>query len=158
MNMTVLKKLKDYLEKNQARYEVGIHERVYTSQEIAAALHVPGKELAKVVMVKADGKMVMLVLPASYRIDTKKLKRVLQSKRIGIAKEKDFEELFPDCEVGAMPPFGNLYNLEVWVDQVLAADEFIVFQAGTHVETLKIKYDDYARLVNPKMGDFSLHL
>jgi Ala-tRNA(Pro) deacylase len=102
--------------------------------------------------------MVMLDLPASYRIDTKKLKRVLQSKRIGIAKEKDFEELFPDCEVGAMPPFGNLYNLEVWVDQVLAADEFIVFQAGTHVETLKIKYDDYARLVNPKMGDFSLHL
>ncbi len=147
--MTILKKLKDYLEQNQVRYEVRVHERLYTSQEIAAAMHIPGKEMSKVVMVKADGKMVMLVLPASYRVDTKKL---------GISKEKDFEELFPDCEIGAMPPFGNLYNLEVWVDQVLTEDEFIVFRAGSHVETLKIKYNDYARLVNPKVGDFSVHL
>jgi Ala-tRNA(Pro) deacylase len=158
MNMTGLKKLKDYLEKNQVPYEVGYHERVYTSQEIAATMHIPGKELAKVVMVKADGKMVMLVLPASYRVDAKKLKKVLQCKRFGIAKEKDFEELFPDCEVGAMPPFGNLYNLEVWIDQVLAEDEFIVFQAGSHVETLKIKYSDYARLVTPRVTGFSAHL
>ena len=157
-NMTILKKLKDYLEKNQVRYEVGYHERVYTSQEIAAAMHVPGKELTKVIMVKADGKMVMLVLPASYRVETKKLKKVFQCKRLGIAKEKDFEELFPDCEMGAMPPFGNLYNLEVWVDQILTEDEFIVFQAGSHVETLRIKYSDYARLVSPKVGDFSVHL
>ena len=156
--MTILKKLKDYLEKNQVGYEVGFHERAYTSQEIAATLHVPGKELAKVVMVKADGKMVMLVLPASYRVDTKKVKKVLKCKRLGIAKEKDFEEVFPDCEVGAMPPFGNLYNLQVWADQVLAGDEYIVFQAGSHVETLKIKYSDYVRLVNPKVGDFSVHL
>jgi Ala-tRNA(Pro) deacylase len=156
--MTILKKLKDYLEKNQVRYEVGYHERVYTSQEIAAAMHVPGKELTKVIMVKADGKMVMLVLPASYRVDTKKLKKVFKCKRLGIAKEKDFEELFPDCEIGAMPPFGNLYHLEVWVDQILTEDEFIVFQAGSHVETLRIKYSDYARLVNPRMGDFSVHL
>jgi Ala-tRNA(Pro) deacylase len=156
--MTILKKLKDYLEKNQVRYDVGYHERVYTSQEIAAAMHVPGKELAKVVMVKADGRMVMLVLPASYRVETKKLKKVLKCKRLGVAKEKDFEELFPDCEVGAMPPFGNLYHLEVWVDKVLTEDEFIVFRAGSHVETLKIKYSDYARLVNPKVGDFSAHL
>jgi Ala-tRNA(Pro) deacylase len=156
--MTILKKLKDYLEKNQVRYEVGYHERVYTSQEIAAAMHVPGKELTKVIMVKADGKMVMLVLPASYRVETKKLKKVFQCKRLGIAKEKDFEELFSDCEVGAMPPFGNLYHLEVWVDQVITEDEFIVFQAGSHVETLKIKYSDYVRLVNPKVGDFSVHL
>jgi Ala-tRNA(Pro) deacylase len=156
--MTILKKLKDYLEKNQVRYEVGVHGRVYTSQEIAATLHVPGKEMAKVVMVKADGKMTMLVLPASYRVDTKKLKKTLKCKKLGIAKEKDFEELFPDCEVGAMPPFGNLYHLEVWVDPVLTEDEFIVFQAGSHVETLKIRYHDYARLVNPKVGDFSVHL
>ena len=157
-HMTISKKLKDYLEKNQVPYQTGVHQPVYTSQEIAATMHVPGKELAKVVMVKADGKMVMLVLPASYRVDTKKVKKVLKCKRLGIAKEKDFEAIFPDCEVGAMPPFGNLYNLEVWVDQVLAEDEFIVFQAGSHVETLKIKYNDYARLVNPKMGDFSEHL
>ena len=137
---------------------MGYHERVYTSQEIAAAMHVPGKELAKVVMVKADGRMVMLVLPASYRVDTKKLKKILKCKKLGISKEKEFEELFSDCEVGAMPPFGNLYHLEVWVDQVITEDEFIVFQAGSHVETLKIKYSDYVRLVNPKVGDFSAHL
>jgi Ala-tRNA(Pro) deacylase len=157
-HMTISRKLKDYLEKNRVPYQIGVHQPVYTSQEIAASMHVPGKELAKVVMVKADGKMVMLVLPASYRVDTKKVKKVLQCKRLGIAKEKDFEEVFPDCEVGAMPPFGNLYNLEVWVDRVLAEDEFVVFQAGSHVETLKIKYHDYTRLVNPKVGDFSEHL
>src|SRR4030067_2385843 len=156
--MTILKKLKDYLEKNQVIYEVGVHEILYTAQEIAASMHVPGKELAKVVIVKGDGKMIMLVLPASYRVDTKKLKKVLECKKLGISKEKDFEELFPDCEIGAMPPFGNLYQLEVWVDQVLTQDEFIVFQAGSHVETLKIKYSDYAQLVNPKVGDFSVHL
>jgi len=158
MKMTVLKKLKEYLEKNRVRHEVGYHERVYTSQEVAAAMHVPGKELAKVVIVKADGKMLMLVLPASYRAETKKLKKVLQCKKLQIAKERDFEELFPDCEVGAMPPFGNLYHLEVWVDQVLTEDEMIVFRAGSHVETLKIKYSDYSRLVNPRVGDFSVHL
>jgi Ala-tRNA(Pro) deacylase len=156
--MAILKKLKDYLEKNQIQYEVGIHSVVYTAQEISAALHVPGKEMAKVVMVKADGKMMMLVLPASYRVDPKKLKNVLKCKKLGISKEKDFQDLFPDCEVGAMPPFGNLYNLEVWVDRILTEDEFIVFQAGSHVETLRIKYSDYARLVNPKVGDFSVHL
>ena len=156
--MTISKKLKDYLEKNQVRYEAGVHEMLYTAQEIAAAMHVPGKELAKVVMVKADGKMVMLVLPASYQVDMRKLKAALQCKKVGMAKEKEFEELFPDCEIGAMPPFGNLYNLEVWVEQVLSEDEFIVVQAGSHVETLKMKYSDYARLVNPKVGDFSVHL
>jgi Ala-tRNA(Pro) deacylase len=158
MEMTILKKLKDVLEKNGVSYEVGFHPEVFTAQEIAAAQHIPGKEMVKVVMVKADGKMLMLVLPASYQIDMKKLKKVLKAKKIGIAKEKQFEELFPDCEVGAMPPFGNLYNLEVWVDQVLTEDASIVFQAGNHIETMRIKYSDYARLTNPKVGDFSVHL
>lgn len=158
MNMTVLKRLKDYLEKNQVSFEVGYHQRVYTAQEIAAAEHVRGKELAKVVMVKADGKMVMLVLPASFRVDMEKLKGILKSKKVEKAKEEEFQDLFADCEVGAMPPFGNLYDLDVWVDQVLTEDKEIVFNAGSHVETLKIKYSDYARLVNPKVGQFSLHL
>ena len=156
--MTVLKRLKDYLEKNQVSFEVGYHQRLYTAQEIAAAEHVPGKELAKVVMVKADGKMVMLVLPASFRVDMEKLKGILKSKKVEKAKEEEFQDLFADCEVGAMPPFGNLYSLDVWVDQVLTEDEDIVFNAGSHVETLKIKYRDYARLVNPKVSQFSAHL
>jgi Ala-tRNA(Pro) deacylase len=158
MEMTILKKVKDYLEKNGVSYEVGFHPEVFTAQEIAATQHVPGKEMAKVVMVKADGKMLMLVLPASYQIDMKKLKKVLKAKKVEIAKEKQFEELFPDCEVGAMPPFGNLYNLEVWADQGLTEDASIVFQAGNHIETVRIKYSDYARLVNPKVGDFAVHL
>jgi len=156
--MTVLKKLKEYLEKNQVSYEVGYHARVYTAQEVAASQHVPGKEMAKVVMVKANEKVIMLVLPASYQVDMRKLKGVLNSKKVGLIKEEDFQELFPDCEIGAMPPFGNLYNLEVWVDQILTQDDFIVFRAGSHVETLRIKYNDYARLVNPKVADFSVHL
>ena len=158
IDVTVLKKLRDYLEQNQVSYELGYHVRVYTAQEIAAAQHVPGKEMAKVVMVKTDGKNIMLVLPASYRVEMKKLKGVLNSRKVAMVKEEEFQELFPDCEIGAMPPFGNLYNLEVWVDQVLTEDEFIVSQAGSHVETLKIKYSDYVRLVNPKVGDFSVHL
>jgi len=156
--MTILKKLKDYLEKNNVSYEVAYHQMAYTAQEIAAAQHVPGKEMAKVVMVKADGKIVMLVLPASYRVETKKLKGALGCKKVGIVKEKEFQNLFPDCEVGAMPAFGNLYNLEVWVDKVLAENQSIVFQAGSHVETLRIKYEDYVRLVNPKVGDFGVHV
>jgi Ala-tRNA(Pro) deacylase len=156
--MTILRKLKDYLEENKIRYEMGVHAPVYTAQEIAATQHVPGKEMAKVVMVKANGKKVMLVLPASYRVEMKKLKVALNCKKVGILKEKEFEDLFPDCEVGAMPPFGNLYNLEVWVDQILTENESIVFQAGTHVETLKIKFSDYARLLSPNVGDFSAHL
>jgi len=158
IDVTVLKKLKDYLEQNQVSYELGYHVRVYTAQEIAAAQHIPGKEMAKVVMVKTDGKNIMLVLPASYRVEMKKLKGVLNSKKVVMVKEEEFQELFPDCEIGAMPPFGNLYNLEVWVDQVLTEDDFIVFRAGSHVETLRIKYSDYARLVSPKVGDFSVHL
>ena len=156
--MTILKKLKDYLENNKVSYEVGYHQMAYTAQEIAATQHVPGKEMAKVVMVKADGKIVMLVLPASYRVETKKLKSALGCKKVGIIKEKEFQDLFPDCEVGAMPAFGNLYNLEVWVDKVLTENQSIVFQAGSHVETLRIKYEDYVRLVNPKVGDFGVHI
>jgi Ala-tRNA(Pro) deacylase len=102
--------------------------------------------------------MVMLVLPASYRVETKKLKEALNCKKVGIVKEEAFQDLFPDCEIGAMPPFGNLYNLEVWVDKVLTENESIVFQAGSHVETLRIKYEDYARLVNPKVGDLGIHV
>ena len=153
-----VKKLKEFLDRENIKYVSIRHSPSYTAQEIAAAEHVRGRELAKVVMVKADGKMVMLVLPASFRVDMEKLKGILKSKKVEKAKEEEFQDLFADCEVGAMPPFGNLYNLDVWVDQVLTEDKDIVFNAGSHVETLKIKYSDYARLVNPKVGQFSVHL
>lgn len=156
--MTVLKKLKDYLDKNRVPYEVVTHREAFTAQEIAAALHVPGKQLAKVVMVKTGERFVMTVLPAAWRIDLDKLKKVLNDKKIKLATEEEFKSLFPDCDVGAMPPFGNLYNLETYVDTSLTEDEEILFNAGTHFEVVKMKYKDFAGLVNPGAADFAVHL
>ena len=153
--MAVLKKLKEFLESNKVKYETLKHKEVYTAQEIAAAQHVPGRELAKVVMVKADGKDVMAVLPACYRIDVKKLKSAIGSKNVKLATEEEFKALFPDCDIGAMPPFGNLYNIPVIAEQVLSVDEKIVFNAGTHKDTVKMKYSDFAKLAAPKLAEFS---
>ncbi len=156
--MGAKEELEKYLKDNGVSFEEMVHAEVYTAQEVAAAQHVSGQALAKVVMVNADGETVMLVLPASYRVDFEKLKSVLEKKDIRLAKEEEFQDVFPDCEVGAMPPFGNLYNIPVYVDDTLAGDPEIVFQAGTHVHTIKIKYADYERLVKPKVAGFAVHL
>lgn len=156
--MAICKRLKDFLDKNKVQYQVAGHPEVYTAQEIAAALHVPGKELAKVVIIKAGDKFVMTVLPASWRIDMARLKDDLKAKEINLATEKEFESLFPDCEVGAMPPFGNLYGVDVYVDKALTEDEEIFFQAGNHIESIMMKYKDYTKLVNPKIAEFGVHL
>lgn len=156
--MGAKEELEKYLKDNGVAFEEMVHAEVYTAQEIAAAQHIPGQQLAKVVMVNADGEMVMLVLPASYRVDFDKLKSILGKTKVSLAKEEEFQDVFPDCEVGAMPPFGNLYNVPVYVDKSLTVDPEIVFQAGTHVHTMKIKYADYERLVKPKVGDFAAHL
>jgi Ala-tRNA(Pro) deacylase len=156
--MPISKKLKEFLDANKVKYQVTGHPEVYTAQEIAAALHVPGKELAKVVMVKAGDKFVMTVLPASWRIEMAKLKEVLKTKEIRLATEEEFKDFFPDCEVGAMPPFGNLYGLDVYVDKALSGEEEIFFQAGNHIESIKMKYKDYESLVKPMVADFGIHL
>ncbi len=156
--MAMCKKLKEFLDQNKVNYQITGHPEVYTAQEIAAALHVPGKELAKVVMVKAGDKFVMIVLPASWRIEMAKLKDLLGAKEIRLATEEEFKNLFPDCEVGAMPPFGNLYDLDVYVDKTLSEDEEIFFQAGNHIESIKMKYKDYSALVKPVVAEFSVHL
>ena len=163
--MAICKRLKDFLDKNKVQYQVAGHPEVYTAQEIAAALHVPGKELAKVVIIKAvedpthrGERFVMTVLPASWRIDMARLKDALKAKEINLATEKEFESLFPDCEVGAMPPFGNLYGVDVYVDRALTEDEEIFFQAGNHIESIKMKYKDYSQLVDPNIVEFGVHL
>ncbi|MBI3399401.1 MAG: YbaK/EbsC family protein [Deltaproteobacteria bacterium] len=156
--MAISMKLKKFLDENKVSYQVAAHSEVYTAQEIAAALHVPGKELIKVVMVKAGDSFVMTVLPASRRIDMVKLREVLGNKAIRLATEEEFKTLFPDCEPGAMPPFGNLYGLDVYADKALTDDEEIFFQAGSHIESIKMRYKDYERLVKPKVADFSTHL
>ena len=153
--VSMLKKLRDYLDSHEIRYVIITHSPVYTAQEIAASAHIPGKELAKTVMVKIDGKMAMAVLPASYRVDFDLLKGAAGASSVRLASEAEFENMFPDCEVGAMPPFGNLYGIDVFVAQSLAEDEEIAFNAGSHNELIKLSYKDFERLVKPKTIRFS---
>ncbi len=134
------------------------HPEVYTAQEVAAAQHISGNQLAKVVMVRADDEMAMLLLPASYRVDFGKLKAFLGVRKARLAKEEEFRDVFPDCEIGAMPPFGNLYELSVYVDSTLAEVSEMLFKVGTHRDSMKIRYSDFERLAGPKVGDFSVHL
>ena len=147
--MPILTKLREYLDTQKVPYEVLSHRQAFTAQEIAQAQHVPGRELAKVVMVRSGGAFVMLVVPAPYRVDLERAKLAVGKTDLVLATEDEFRGLFPQCEAGAMPPFGNLYGLPVYVDQTLTRDEEIVFNAGTHTQTVKMKYDDFARLVQP---------
>ncbi|MCP4756846.1 MAG: YbaK/EbsC family protein, partial [Proteobacteria bacterium] len=133
------------------------HSPAYTAQEIAASAHIAGKDMAKIVMVKVDGKMSLSVLPASYKVDFDLLKDRIGAKKVELANEEEFKELFPECEVGAMPPFGNLYGLDVYVAESLAEDEEIAFNAGSHTELIRLKYKDFENLANPKKFKFSFH-
>lgn len=154
--MAIPVRLKTYLEENRIDYQILYHPRVYTAQEVAAAQHISGKELAKVVMIKVDNELAMIVIPASCMLDMDKLKGVFRGKRTKLALEEEFQRLFPDCEIGAMPPFGNLYDLQVYVDRALAEQPHIVFQAGSHVETISMAYSDFANLVKPEVVDFTI--
>ncbi len=156
--MAAKKRLEKYLKDSGVQFGTMTHPVAYTAQEVAAAQHVPGKQLAKVVLVDADGQLVMLVLPASYRVDFPKLKSVLGAKKVRLAKEEEFGGTFTDCEVGAMPPFGNLYDIPVQVDESLAEAPEIVFKVGSHTTSMKIKFPDYKKLVKPEIADFAVHL
>lgn len=156
--MDTLIKLQQYFERNNVPYEVILHEEVYTAQELAQALHTPGRELVKVVIVKADGAFRMSVLPASRRIDLEALKKFWNAGAVVIASEQEFKDLFPEAEIGAMPPFGNLYNIEVWVDTSLTMDEHITFNAGTHYKAVRMFYRDFERLARPRVACFSVPL
>jgi len=150
------KKLKTYLDENKIKYITIKHSSAYTAQEIAAIAHIPGKDLAKTVIIKIDGKMAMAVLPASYKVSFDGLKDTLGVKEVRLAYEQEFIDKFPDCEVGAMPPFGNIYGLEVFVAESLAEDEEIAFNACNHTELIKMNFSDFERLVKPKRIKFSI--
>ena len=150
-----VKKLKTYLDENKVKYVVIKHSSAFTAQEIAAKSHVSGKEFAKTVIVKVEGKMAMAVLPASYQVDFELLKEIFGSAHVNLAKESEFQRFFPDCEIGAMPPFGNLYDMEVFVAETLAEDDEIAFNAGNHTEMIKMSYADFERLVEPRVFKFS---
>ena len=147
--------LKDFLDRNGVRYVSISHSKAYTANEVAASVHVPGKEMAKTVMVKVDGKMAMAVLPASLRVSFEQLREAIGASEVSLAGEGEFRTLFPDCEVGAMPPFGNLYGLEVYVADALAEDEQIAFNAGSHTEIIQMRYADFERLALPHVMTFA---
>jgi len=150
-----IKKLKTYLDDHNVRYVTINHSKAYTSQEIAASAHIPGKELAKTVMIQVDGKMAMAVLPASHQIDFDNLRKIMGTEKVTLVGESEFRDRFPDCESGAMPPFGNLYGMEVFADESLSRDDEIAFNAGSHTELIRLSYADFDRLVNPKIFKYS---
>jgi Ala-tRNA(Pro) deacylase len=141
--------LREFLDLNRIQYLVISHSVAYTAQGIAALTHTPGKELAKTVMVMVDGRLAMAVVPASFRVDLHRLKKYLGVDSVELASEFEFRDRFADCETGSMPPFGNLYGMDVFVDEVLAADKEIAFNAGSHRELVRMKFADFRRLVNP---------
>jgi len=144
-------KLQEFLDQQHIKYISIRHSRAYTAQETAESAHISGKELAKTVMVKLDGKIAMAVLPAAEQLDLNLLKNNAHARTAMLASETEFTDLFPQCETGAMPPFGNLYQQDVYVEESLAADEMIAFNAGTHAELIQLRCSDYIRLVKPKV-------
>ena len=144
-------KLKDYLDQHEIQYVTISHSPAYTAQRIAEMTRIPGKDLAKTVIVKIDDKFAMAVLPASRRVDLRHLQEAIGADEVTLSSETEFIELFPDCEVGAMPPFGNLYDMDVYVADQLTEDDEIAFNAGSHSELVKMSYNDFANLVTPQV-------
>jgi Ala-tRNA(Pro) deacylase len=150
-------RLRSFLEENHVKFVTISHSPAFTAQEIAASAHVPGKDQAKTVMVKLDGKMAMAVLPAPDRVSANRLREATGAKNVELASEKEFADLFPNCEVGAMPPFGNLWGIDVFADEHLREDEIIMFNAGSHTELVRLAYVDFERLVHPTVASLTTH-
>ena len=149
----IASRLKSYLEREGVKYTTVPHSPAYTATQTAQAAHVAGREFAKAVMVKIDHRMAMVVLAASEKLDMARLKQAAGARHVYLAPEEEFDKWFPGCEPGAMPPFGNLYGMEVYASRSLAADEEIAFNAGSHAEAMKIKYKDYERVVQPVVAN-----
>ena len=150
-----LNKVRAFLDEHHIKYVVISHSKAYTAQGIAAVAHIKGQELAKTVIVKLDGALGMAVLPASYQVDLLAIKKMIGVKEAVLASEREFKQHFPDCETGAMPPFGNLYGIPVYVDETLTRDDEIAFNSGTHLELIRMSFADFERLVKPEVLEFS---
>lgn len=148
------RRLMEFLDSHHVKYVKISHSMAFTAQEIAASAHVPGKEMAKTVIVRIDGKPAMAVLPASRRVDLERLREAARARKVELTNEQDFKSRFPDCEVGAMPPFGHLYDMDVYVDGSLARDDEIAFNAGLHTELVRMRFADFKSLETPKLADF----
>jgi Ala-tRNA(Pro) deacylase len=146
--------LRDFLDRNRIKYVVISHSPAHTAQEVAASAHIPGRAMAKTVIVKLDGRLAMAVLPASEMIDLDLLGDAAFAQQAELSDENEFRDRFPGCELGAMPPFGNLYGMDVYVADSLAEDDEIAFNAGSYTEVIRMAYPDYARLVKPRILRF----
>ena len=155
--MKIPKPLIDYLEENKISYEILHHPEAVSAQRIAEAEHVKGRHQAKVVMVKSGGRHVMTVIPADHQIDLGKLGKVI-GQSVSLDSEEEFKSLFPDCVIGAMPPLGNLYGMPTYVEKSLAEQDYIVFEAGTHTDAIKLSYRDYERIVKPQIEDLAIKI
>jgi Ala-tRNA(Pro) deacylase len=155
MTMSIPQRIRDYLESKNVSYEWLPHPEAFTAQEVAHSLHVSGKRLAKTVVLDADGRLVMTVLPASHRMKLDELKTALGAKRLEMLPESELAKVFPDCDLGAIPPLGSLYGMDVWVDRAVADSEEIVFTAGSHVDAVRIAYSDFVKLTKPRVSRFS---
>jgi len=153
--MEIPKRLIDCLNENKVQYEILPHPEAVTAQRIAQAEHVKGRHHAKVVMTKSGDQHLMMVLPADHQIDLEKVEKAI-GKAVSLDKEQEFKSLFSDCAIGAMPPFGNLYGLPTYVDQHLAQQDYIVFEAGTHADAIKMSYHDYEKIVKPQVKDLAI--
>jgi|ERR1035437_4664912 Ala-tRNA(Pro) deacylase len=150
-----LASLKEYLDSHNIKYIVISHSPAYTAQGIAGLAHISGRELAKTVIVKLDGKLVMAVLPAMFHVNLELLRKATRAKTVLLASEEDFKDRFPQCETGAMPPFGNLYGLPVFADDSLATDKEIAFNAGSHRELVQMAWEDFKKLAEPTVIRFA---
>ncbi len=153
--MDCRERLRSYLRENGVSFEEHQHPKRFTAQEVAAAEHLPGRMLAKPVMVLADGRLTLLVVEAPHRVDLDRAQAALGGGEVRLAREEEFAGAFPDCEPGAMPPFGNLYNVPVYVDRAVTTNDRIVFQAGTHAGTMSVRYADFERLTGPAVAQFA---
>ena len=153
--MAVPQRIRDYLDSQNVPYEVIHHSQAFTAQEVAHSMHVSGKKCVKAVAAEGDGKTVLVVMPASHRLNLQELKATLKVKHLEMLVESELVGLFPDCDIGAIPPIGNLYGIDVWVDRAVASTEKVIFCAGTHEECIHMRYSDFAKLTRPFLGHFS---
>ncbi|MDH3496331.1 MAG: YbaK/EbsC family protein [Gemmatimonadota bacterium] len=151
-----IRKLKQFLDEHGVRYVTVRHSPAFTAQEVAASAHISGYEMAKTVIVKVNGQMAMAVLPAPMHVDLPHLQELIGADRVELATESEFKERFAESELGAMPPFGNLYGMDVYVADRLADDEYIAFNAGTHTELIRLRYREFEQLVRPRVLAFAL--
>lgn len=153
--MAIPQRIRDYLDSQNVPYETLHHSQAFTAQEVAHSLHVSGKKCVKAVAASGDNKLILVVMPASHRLNFQELRAALKANQLEMLVERELVELFPDCDLGAVPPLGNLYGIEVWVDRAVANAEKILFCAGTHEDCIRMRYSDFAKVTRPRLDHFS---